>query len=153
MSRLTVLLISALLLSIVSFAYAAAIFNGYEQTEWGTQFHQIMETYPKGQFQDYQKEFIYTQEKPDPSIGARIFGFKDGRLTSVSVTFSPEYVKKVGADKIKESLASRYGKGKASGGGKGSHAASYVWENKRTRITFMTVPQRFDMTVVQYEKK
>jgi hypothetical protein len=131
--------------------FAANLPAGYADVKWGTQFHKIMEAYPKGQVGEYHEEMIYTQDNPEETIATRIFAFKDGKLSSVAVTFSADYVRKTGLENLLQRYIKLYGKGKSSGST--SHMSSYVWEGKQTRITFLYVPSRTDMTVMHFEKK
>ncbi|MBU5637928.1 hypothetical protein KOM00_14455 [Geomonas sp. Red69] len=132
-------------------SFAGNIFNGYEEIKWGTLFHKVMDAYPKGKLGEYNKEMIYTQDKPDDTIASRLFAFKEGLLTSVSVTFEAKYVKETGIENLKQKYIKLYGKGKASK--PSSHMSSIAWENKQTKISFLYVPNRPEMTVLQFEKK
>ena len=134
-------------------AGTAKIFDGYAGIAWGTDFHKIVETYPKGEMSDYNKEMVYIQDNPDETIATRIFAFKDGKLSSVAVTFTADYVKKTGLDNLKQSYINQYGQGKLKGKGSKAHMISYVWEGKKTRVSLIYVPDRPEMTVLQYEQK
>ncbi|GFO70453.1 hypothetical protein GMLC_40320 [Geomonas limicola] len=151
MKKIVVCLFTVMLLALSANSFAAALPNGYEEIKWGTLFHKIMEVYPKGKMTEYNKEMVYTQENPDETIASRMFAFKEGLLTSVSVTFESRYVMKTGVDKMLQKYIKQFGKGKQ--GPKSSHMSTYVWENKQTRISFLYVPKRADMTVLQFEKK
>jgi hypothetical protein len=146
-------LLTAIILLTATVAYAAKIFDGYEELKWGTDIHQVMQAYPKGAMGDYQKEVIYTQDNPDETISSRIFAFKEGKLTSVAVTFSAGYVKKTGLENLKQTYMKQYGKGKQVGQESKAHMISYVWDGKKTRVSFVYVPNRPEMTVMQYEQK
>jgi hypothetical protein len=145
------LLAAAIMLATATIAPAVNLPEGYGDTKWGTHFHKVMESYPKGQIGEYNKDIIYTQENPDETIATRIFAFKEGKLTSVAVTFSAKYVRKSGLENLRLRYMKQYGKGKTTGNS--SHMVSYAWEGKHTRVTFIYVPNRLDMTVIQYEKK
>ncbi|GFO60719.1 hypothetical protein GMST_30440 [Geomonas silvestris] len=151
MKKIVFCFLAVMLLTLSANSYAASIPNGYEEIRWGTLFHKIMEDYPKGKMTEYNKEMVYTQDNPDQAIASRMFAFKDGLLTSVSVTYDSRYVQKTGIDAMLQKYIKQYGKGKQ--GPKSSHMSTYVWEGKQTRITFMYVPKRADMTVLQFEKK
>ena len=148
--RISCLLV-ALILVTATAAFAAKIFDGYEGLKWGTDIHTVMKAYPKGAMEDFKKDGIYTQDNPDETIASRIFGFKEGKLSSVSVTYAAAYVKKTGLETLKQMHIKQYGKGNQVG--QGSHMVSYVWEGKKTRLSFVYVPNRPEMTVMQYEQK
>jgi hypothetical protein len=150
MKKRILCLLTPLLLILAADSYAAKIFDGYEGIAWGTHFHKIMEAYPKGQIGEYNNEIIYTQDNPDETIASRLFAFKDGKLTSVAVTFDGNYVKKTGLEKLKQKYLQQYGKGEE---GKSAHMVTYSWEGKKTRVKFIYVPNRPEMTVLQFEKK
>jgi hypothetical protein len=149
--RITSILVTIILVT-ATVAFAAKLFDGYEGLKWGTDIHQVMKAYPKGAMEDYQKQVIYTQDNPDETIASRIFAFKEGKLTSVSVTFSAGYVKKTGLENLKQRYVMQYGKGKQVGQGT-THMISYVWDGKKTRVSFVYVPNRPEMTVLQFEQK
>jgi hypothetical protein len=125
--------------------------DGYENIKWGTHFHKVIEAYPKGELGEYNKEIVYTQDNPEETVATRIFAFKDGKLASVAVTFSADYVKKTGLENLRLKYMKQYGKGITVENT--SHMVSYAWEGKHTRVTFIYVPNRVDMTVIQFEKK
>ena len=150
MMKLALFLLTAIM-AIASVAHAVNLPDGYADIKWGTHFHKVMESYPKGQVGEYNKEIIYTQDNPDETIATRIFAFKDGNLASVAVTFNADYVKKTGLENLRLRFMKQYGKGKTTGSS--SHMVSYAWESRLTRVTFIYVPNRPDMTVIQYEKK
>ena len=149
--RISVLLIVIILVTATA-ASAAKIFDGYGELKWGTDIHQVMKAYPKGAMDEYQKDIIYTQDNPDETIASRIFAFKEGKLASVSVTLTAGYVKKTGLENLKQTCLKQYGKGKQVGQGSKAHMISYVWEGKKTRVSFVYVPNRPEMTVLQYEQ-
>ena len=151
MKKLVVYFLAAIMLFSATVAYTANLPEGYADTKWGTHFHKVMENYPKGQIGEYNNEIIYTQENPEETIATRIFAFKEGKLDSVAVTFSADYVGKTGLENLRQRYIKQYGKGKSTGNS--SHMSSYVWEGKHTRVTFIYVPNRLDMTVMHYEKK
>ena len=146
-------LLTAIILVTATVASAAKIFDAYGELKWGTDIHQVMKAYPKGAMGDYQKEVIYTQDNPDETIASRIFAFKEGKLASVAMTFTADYVKKTGLENLKQTYMKQYGKGKQVGQGSKAHMISYVWEGKKTRVSFVYVPNRPEMTVMQYEQK
>lgn len=150
--RISCLLIAMILVT-ATVAFAAKIFDGYGELKWGTDIHKVMQAYPKGAMAEYQKEVVYTQENPDETIASRIFAFKEGKLTSVAVTFSADYVKKTGLENLKQTYMKQYGKGTQVGQGSKAHMISYVWDGKKTRVSFVYVPNRPEMTVMQYEQK
>ena len=151
MPRYVALFFTIIVFTVANAAFAANIFDGYADMKWGTHFHKVMEAYPGGQIGEYNKDFIYTQDNPDETIATRIFAFKNGMLASVAVTFSGEFVKKTGLENLKQKYIRQYGKGTQSGNS--SHMVSYGWEGKHTRITFIYVPNRPEMTVIQYQQK
>lgn len=150
MTRLTTALLAFALLLLSINCHAATIPNGYEDIRWGTMFHKIVEAYPKGKMAEYDKQMVYTQEKPDETIASRMFVFKDGLLVSVAVTFEGKYVSKTGVEKLKQKFMQQYGKGKA--GKQGTHMSTYVWNGKQTKVSFLYVPNHPEMTVLQFEK-
>jgi hypothetical protein len=153
MNTRAICFITALLLVIAATCFAARIFDGYERIAWGTHFHKIMEAYPKGQIGEYNNEIIYTQDNPDETIASRLFAFKDGKLTNVAVTFNGKYVTKTGLENLKQKYVNEFGKGSSGGQVKSAHMVSYSWEGVKTRIKFIYVPNRPEMTVLQFEKK
>jgi hypothetical protein len=153
MKKRAICFLTAMLLVIAANAYAAKIFDGYEGLKWGTHFHKVIEAYPKGQISEYNKEIVYSQDNPDETIATRLFAFKDGKLMSVAVTFDGKFVTKTGLENLKQKYVKQYGKGKSGGQGKSAHMVSHSWEGKQTLITFVFVPNRPEMTVLQFEKK
>ncbi len=151
MTLRSICLITAIILVIATGAFAAKLFDGYGDLPWGTHLHQVMKAYPKGQMGEYNKEIIYTQDNPDETVASRIFAFKDGKLTGVAETFNAGYVKKTGVENLKQKYTKLYGKGRSSGSA--THMISYVWETKKSRVTFIYVPNKPEMTVIQYEQK
>ena len=151
MKKNVICLVTAMLLVMAANSYAAKIFDGYEGIKWGTHFHKVIEAYPKGQMGEYNKEIVYTQDNPDETIASRLFAFKDGKLTSVAVTFDGKYVTKTGLENLKQKYVKQFGKGKPQG--RSAHMVSHSWEGKQTRISFIFVPNRPEMTVLQFEKK
>ena len=151
MRRYLFYLILTIVLLAANRVVAANIKDGYENLKWGTHFHKVTEAYPKGQIGEFNKDIIYTQDNPEETIATRIFAFRGGKLASVAVTFSSDYVKKVGLENLKQKYVKQYGKGQLTGNS--SHMVTYGWEGKKTRVTFIYVPNRTDMTVIQYECK
>lgn len=151
--NLTALLTVLLLLLTVNVFAAGKIPSGYETLAWGVTFHEVMQKYPKGRLAEYNKEMVYLQENPDSTIASRLFAFKDGQLTAVSITYNKQYVTDTGVENIKKNLIAKYGKGKDAYKSKSAHMVSYYWEGKKTRLSFVTVPNRPEMTVLQVEKQ
>lgn len=133
-------------------ALAARIFDGYAGMKWGTNVHKVMKTYKKGQMAEFGGEMIYKQVKPNKVIARRIFGFKKGNLNSVTVTFTADYVNKVGLENVLAEHAKIYGQGKMDNS-QAPHMLFYTWEGKNTRIRFIYAPKRPDMTALMYEQK
>lgn len=145
--------LTLMLLLFASNSFAAGkIFDGYGETRWGTTHQKVMETYQKGKLGEYDKQFVYLQENPDDTIDSRLFAFKDGKLTSVAVTFKGKYVADTGLEKLKQQYIKKYGPGKAGIQSKKAHMITHYWEGKQTRISFIWVPNRPEMTVLQFEK-
>jgi hypothetical protein len=133
-------------------AFAAGLFAGYAKMPWGTDAHKIVNAFPKGEMGRLGSQDIYKQKNPNKELKQRSFAFKDGKLTAVSVTFNPAYVKKAGIEKLLASHKKSYGEG-AIDRSNAPHMVSYRWEDAQTRITFAYAPQRLDMTVLMFEKK
>jgi len=152
MIKRTVSLLIAIMLISATTLFAAISFDGYEDLTWGSHLHKVMNAYPKGHMDEYNKEIIYTQDNPNETIASRLFAFKNGKLSGVAVTFNADYVKKTGLENLKQKYIKQYGKGKPGGEGS-SHMISYVWESKKTRISFVYIPNRPEMTVLQFEQK
>jgi hypothetical protein len=145
-------LLTIIVLITATAVFAATIFDGYEDLPWGTHLHKVMNAYPKGHLDEYNKEIIYTQDNPNETIASRLFAFKKDKLSGVAVTFNADYVKKSGLENLKQKYIKQYGKGNSGGQGS-THMISYVWENKNTRISFVYIPNRPEMTVLQFEQK
>lgn len=152
MTKRTLSLLTAIILITATFVFAATIFDGYENLQWGAQLHKVMNAYPKGHLDEYNKEIIYTQDNPNEIIASRLFAFKGDKLSAVAVTLNADYVKKTGLENLKHKYIKQYGKGNSGGQGS-SHMVSCVWESKKTRVSFVYIPNRPEMTVLQFEQK
>jgi len=144
----TVLLLSSFSLP----AFAAELFGGYAKTQWGTDAHQVLKLYPKGEMMKLGSQDIYKQKNPNKDMKQRSFAFKDGKLTAVSVTFNPEYVKKTGIENLLSLHKKSYGEGTIDRTN-APHMVSYRWDGSKTKITFAYAPKRADMTILMFEKK
>jgi len=151
MRKIIAMLFCVMLLAAVP-AMAARIFDGYAGLKWGTNVHTVMKTYKKGQMAEFGGEMIYKQTKPNKIIARRIFGFKKGKLNSVTVTFAADYVKKVGLENVLAEHVKVYGQGKMDNA-QAPHMLFYAWEGKNTRLRFIYAPKRPDMTALMYEQK
>lgn len=145
-------MIIATLFCMLSTAMAAGLFAGYAKTQWGTDLHAIMKTYPKGEMAKLGNQLLYKQTAPNKDMKQRTFAFRDNRLTAVSVTFNPNYVKKAGIENLLQKHKKAYGAG-ALDNSSAPHMVSYRWEDATTKITFAYAPKRADMTILMYEKK
>jgi hypothetical protein len=152
MTKRILSILTAIILITATSVFAATIFDGYEDLPWGSHLHKVMNTYPKGHLDEYNKEIIYTQDNPDETIASRLFAFKGDKLSAVAVTLNADYVKKTGLENLKQKYIKQYGKGNSGGQGS-SHMVSYVWESKKTRVSFVYIPNRPEMTVLQFEQK
>lgn len=140
------------LLGCVSAAFAAKIFAGYGKMAWGTDFHQVVKAYPKGEMTKLGKQDVYKQKAPSKELKQRSFAFRDGKLAAVSLTFHPDYVKKTGIENLLARQKKQFGEGTIDRSG-APHMVSYRWEDAGTRITFAYAPKKPDMTILMYERK
>lgn len=131
--------------------FAAANF-GYGKTPWGADAHAIAKAYPKGKMSKLGTQDLYKQTAPNSQIKQRSFAFSANKLVAVSVTFSPEYVKKNGIEKLLAKQKKLYGEGVVDRSG-APHMVSYRWQNAETKITFAYAPKKPEMTIMMYEKK
>ncbi|MBI1922320.1 MAG: hypothetical protein HYS23_14690 [Geobacter sp.] len=150
--RKTIMLICFVMFLTAVPAMAARIVDGYAGLKWGTNFHDVMKMYKKGEMAEFGGEMIYKQVKPNKIIARRLFGFKKGKLNSVNVTFTADYVKKVGLENVLAEHVKSYGQGKMDNA-QAPHMLFYTWEGKNTRIRFIYAPKRPDMTALMYEQK
>ncbi len=146
------LLTIVLVLGMLSSAMAAGLFAGYAGTRWGTDMHAIMKSYPKGEMAQLGGQVLYKQKAPNKEMRQRTFAFRENRLTAVTVTFNPEYVKKAGIENLLKKHKKAYGAG-AVDNSSAPHMVTYRWEDASTKITFAYAPKRADMTILMYEKK
>lgn len=146
------LLTIVLVLGMLSSAMAAGLFAGYAGTKWGTDMHAIMKSYPKGEMAQLGGQVLYKQKGPNKEMRQRTFAFRENRLTAVTVTFNPEYVKKAGIENLLKKHKKAYGAG-AIDNSSAPHMVTYRWEDASTKITFAYAPKRADMTILMYEKK
>ena len=144
--------IIAVLFCAFSTAMAAGLFGGYSGTKWGADLHAVMKTYPKGEIATMGNQLLYKQTAPNKEMKQRTFAFRDNRLSAVSVTFNPKYVKKAGIENLLKKHKKAYGDG-ALDNSSAPHMVSYRWEDAGTSVTFAYAPKRADMTVLMYEKK
>lgn len=131
---------------------AAQLFAGYAKLPWGSSMKSVTKAYPKGQSSKMGAQDIYKQVNPSKELRQRTFAFQDEKLVAVTVTFSPEYVKKTGAEKILEKQVKQYGEGmmdKSSA----PHMVSYKWQGDGIKITFGYAPHKPEMTMMMFEKK
>ena len=142
----------AIVFCMLSSALAAGLFAGYAGTKWGTDLHAIMKTYPKGEIARLGNQLLYKQTSPNKEMKQRTFAFRENRLTAVSVTFKPNYVKKAGIENLLKKHRKSYGEGTLDNSS-APHMVSYRWEDATTKITFAYAPKRADMTILMYEKK
>lgn len=153
MIRKIVSLALAVVLSTAVTASAARIFDGYAGVKWGTSFHKVMKSYPKGKLGEFNKEMVYKQVKPNKTLSQRTFAFdKDGKLKAVSITFDAAYVKKTGLENLAQKHIKSYGAGKMDRSG-APHMITYIWDAPKTKVTFAYAPKRPEMTVMMFEKK
>ncbi len=141
-----------LVLGMFSSALAAGLFAGYAGNKWGTDMHAIVKSYPKGDLAQLGGQVLYKQKSPNKEIRQRTFAFRENRLTAVTVTFHPDYVKKAGIETLLKKHKKAYGAGALDNSG-APHMVSYRWEDPNTKITFAYAPKRPDMTILMYEKK
>lgn len=152
MRKSAFLLTIVLCLGMFSSALAAGLFAGYAGNKWGTDLHAIMKSYPKGEMAQLGGQLIYKQKAPNKEMRQRTFAFRENRLTAVTVTFNPDYVKKAGIENLLKKHKKSYGGG-ALDNSSAPHMVSYRWEDASTKITFAYAPKRADMTILMYEKK
>lgn len=152
MKKSALFVIIAVLFCTLSMAMAAGLSGGYAGTKWGADLHAVMKTYPKGEIAKLGDQLLYKQTSPNKDMKQRTFAFRDNRLTAVSVTFNPKYVKKAGIENLLKKHKKAYGEG-ALDNSSAPHMVSYRWEDATTKITFAYAPKRADMTILMYEKK
>ncbi len=148
--RLLLLIVFVLLFALE--VSAAQIFAGYGKIPWGADAHSVASAYPKGKMMKMGPQDVYRQDAPSRDIKQRSFAFVGNKLVAVSVTYSPEYVKKSGIEKLLAAQQKRYGQGTIDRSG-APHMVTYRWQGKDIRITFAYAPKRPEMTVLMYEKK
>jgi hypothetical protein len=141
--------ISALLCETAS---AAGLFPGYAGVPWDTDVARITKTYKKGSLGTLHDQLIYKQLQPNKDIRQRSFAFKDNKLFAVTVSFSPDYVKKTGLENLLALHQKYYGTGQMDRRN-APHLISYIWENNSTKITFAYAPRKPEYTVLMYQKK
>lgn len=140
-----------LLLSSASIVIAG-VPAGYAGIPWGTDYHQIIRTFPNGSLGKIGEQIVYKQLKPNQEIRQRTFAFVDNRLVAVTVSFDGNYVKKTGLEKLLAAHRRAYGKDTIDRSN-APHLVSSIWESEVTRITFAYAPKRPDMTIVMFQKK
>lgn len=142
----------ALILSCTATAHAD-VASGYEKTAWGTEFAKVVKKYPKGTIAKTGEDMVvYRQTTPARNITRRLFGFRNGRLYTVSVTFDKGYVQKKGLENMLAEQKKKIGEAKVDSS-QAPHMVSCAWEGKDTKITFAYAPKRPDMTVIMYDQK
>lgn len=146
------LLLTVLLLSLFSVAFAGQIFSGYGKQPWGAEMKSVMKAYPKGKILKLGSQDIYKQLKPSSEIKQRTFAFTAGKLVAVSVTMNPDYVNKNGIEKLLAKQKKLYGDGVIDRAG-APHMVTYRWQDQATRITFAYAPKKPEMTVLMFERK
>lgn len=152
MRKPALLLVIALVFGTLTTALAAGLFAGYAGNKWGTDMHAIVKSYPKGELAQLGGQVLYKQNSPNKEMRQRTFAFRENRLTAVTVTFRPDYVKKAGIENLLKKHKKAYGAGKLDNSG-APHMVSYRWEDASTKITFAYAPKRPEMTILMYEKK
>ena len=150
--RKPVSLLVILFFGMLSSASAAGIFAGYAGNKWGTDMHVIAKSYPKGEMAQLGGQLLYKQKSPNKDMRQRTFAFRENRLSAVTVTFNPAYVKKVGIENLLKKHKNSYGPGQLDNSS-APHMVTYRWEDASTKITFAYAPKRADMTILMYEKK
>jgi len=133
-------------------AFAAKTLSGYENLAWNTGFSRVYKKYPGGQMTRFGDEGVYKQQKPTKSIARRNFGFKNGKLHAVSITFEKGYIQAKGIGKVLSDQKSNFGEG-VMDRSLAPHMIKYVWDGIDTKITFAYAPKRPDMTVIMFEEK
>lgn len=143
----------ALLLFFSEALFAGSIPAGYEHVPWGIDLTVISRKYPKGSISKTgDGNLIYRQQAPAPAFSRRLFGFKDGKLNVVSLTFEPSYVRKKGIENILAEQKNHFGEC-VMDITQAPYMLNCVWENSETRITFAYAPKRPDMTILMYDRK
>jgi hypothetical protein len=145
-------IVLAIILLVASTGYAGALFSGYEKLPWGSSVKNVSKAFPKGKMGKLGSQTTYKQTKPSADIKQRTFAFSANGLVAVSVTLSPEYVKKNGIEKVLARYKKQYGEGVIDRTG-APHMVTYRWQGKDIRITFAYAPKRPEMSVLMYEKK
>lgn len=142
----------ASLLAYAVAAFSGGIFAGYAGMKWGTDLHRVLKTYRNGNLGKLGGQVIYRQVNPNREMSQRTFGFNENGLKAVSVTFSADYVKRVGIENLLARHRKFYGEGTMDRSA-APHMISYAWEDATSRITFAYSPQRPEMTVLMYQRK
>lgn len=125
---------------------------GYEKLRWGTEFAKVVKQYPKGSVTKMHEDVIYRQQSPSKTIARRLFGFRGGKLYTVSITYDKGYVQKTGIEKLLAEQKKRFGEARVDSS-QAPHMVNCVWEGKETRVTFAYAPKRPDMTVIMFDQK
>lgn len=131
---------------------AATIPSGYEKLDWNTGFSEVKNIYRHGQMAKLGEEVIYKQNKPTHEVARRNFGFRNGRLHTVSITFNKGFIEKKGIEQLLIEQKKKFGEG-VMDRSQAPHMINYVWEGGDTKITFAYAPKRPDMTVIIFEQK
>ncbi len=150
----SIIIIAVVAISLVlnMLAFAEKTLSGYENLGWNDGFSRVYNKYPGGQMMKFGGEAVYKQQKPTKSIARRSFGFKDGKLHAVSVTYEKSYVKRIGIERLLSELKRKLGEGTMDRS-LAPHMIRYIWDGIDTKITFAYAPKRPDMTVIMYEAK
>ncbi len=147
-----IIVVVAISLVLNMLAFADKTLSGYESLGWNDGFSRVYNKYPGGQMMKFGVEAVYKQQKPAKSIARRSFGFKDGKLHAVSVTYEKNYVKRIGIERLLSELKRNFGEGTMDRS-LAPHMIKYIWDGIDTKITFAYAPKRPDMTVIMYEEK
>jgi len=150
-AKLSAILVLLLTLAATT-AWGGRIPEGYAGIKWGSDFHRVIKTFPKGELKEFGSELVYKQTKPDKTLAQRLFAFREGKLYAVTIKFNASHVQKTGLEKIVRQQIRKLGEGKLDNSG-APHMIKYVWEGNKTRITLVYAPKRPDMTVMMFEQK
>lgn len=145
------LLPTIFLFSLLSSAMAA-VPSGYSGMPWGTDYHRVIKTFPKGNLGKIGEQIVYKQLHPNKEIRQRTFAFVNNSLVAVSVSFNGNYVKKTGLEKLIAMHQNAYGKGVIDRTN-APHLVSIIWESDQSRVTLAYTPKQPEMTVVMFQRK
>jgi len=133
-------------------SWAASLFPGYAGMPWGADIDKVTKTYQKGTLGTLHDQVIYKQLQPNKDLRQRSFAFKDNKLFAVTVSFSPDFVKKTGLENLLAKHQKVYGTGTMDRSN-APHLLSYIWESDTTKVTFAYAPRKPEYTVLMYQKK